>query len=78
MLGDTVEAALNKMMMTNQHQPSDGLLQEFYVMTQTANKPIGKYAVCLNPAASQVRLQSRDALGSNEEEKGRLLNDCLL
>ena len=34
MLGDTVEAALNKMMMTDQHQHSDGLLQEFYAMTQ--------------------------------------------
>ena len=33
MLGDTVEAALNKMMMTDQHQHSDGLLQEFYAMT---------------------------------------------
>ena len=40
MLGDTVEAALNKMMITDQHQHSDGLLQEFYVMTQGANEPI--------------------------------------
>ena len=73
MLGDTVEAGLNKMMMTDQHQHSDGLLQEFYAMTQRANKPIGKYAVHLNLAASKVRLQSREALGSNEEERGRLL-----
>ena len=34
MLGDTVEVALNKMMMmTNQHQHSNGLFQEFYAMT---------------------------------------------
>ena len=78
MLGDTVEAALNKMMMTDQHQHSDGLLQEFYTMTQRANKPMGKYAVHLNLAASKVRLQSREALGSNEEERGRLLIDLLL
>ena len=45
MLGGTVEAALNMMMMMDQHQHSDGLLQEFYVMTQWANEPIGKYAV---------------------------------
>ena len=73
-----VEAALNRMMMTNQHQHSNGLLQEFYVMTQRANKPIGKYAVHLNLAAGKVRLQSREALGSNEEERGRLLINRLL
>ena len=56
MLGDIVEAALNKMMMTDQHQHIDGLLQKFYVMTQRANEPIGKYAVHLNLAASKVRL----------------------
>ena len=78
MLGDTVEAALNKMMMTDQHQHSDGLLQEFYAMTQRANEPIGKYTMHLNLAANKVRLQSREALGSNEEERGRLLIDCLL
>ena len=78
MLGDTVEAALNKMMMSDQHQHSNGLLQEFYVMTQRANQLIGKYAVHLDLAASKVRLQSREALGSNEEERGRLLIDCLL
>ena len=75
MLGDTVKVALNKMMMTNQHQLSDGLLQEFYVMTQRDNKPIGKYTVCLNFMASKVRLQSREALGSSKEERGRLLID---
>ena len=78
MLGDTVEAALNKMVMTNQHQHSDGLLQEFYVMTQRAIEPIGKYAMCLNLAAGKVRLQSREALGINEEERGRLLINHLL
>ena len=78
MLDDTVEAVLNKMMMTDQHQHSDGLLQEFYAMTQRANKPIGKYAVCLDLAASKVRLQPREALGSNEEERGRLMIDHLL
>ena len=78
MLGDTVEAGLNKMMMTDQYQHSDRLLQEFYAMTQRANKPIGKYAVHLNLAAGKVRLQSREAPGSNEEERGRLLIDHLL
>ena len=67
MLGDTIEAALNKMMMTDQH--SNGLSQEFYVMTHRTNEPIGKYTVCLNLAAGKVRLQSREALGSNEEER---------
>ena len=78
MLGDTVEAALNKMMMIDQHQHSVGLLQEFYVMTQRANEPIGKYAVHLDLAAGKVRLQFREALGSNEEERGRLLINRLL
>ena len=74
MLGDTVEAALDKMMMTNQHQHSNGLLQEFYVMTQRANEPIGKYAMHLDLTASKVRLQSREALGSNEEEWGKAID----
>ena len=54
MLGDTVEVALDKMMMTDQHQYSDGLLQEFYAMTQRTNKPIGKYAMWLDLAAGKV------------------------
>ena len=66
------------MMMTDQHQHRDGLLQEFYVMTQWNNKPTGKYAVWLDLAAGMVCLQSREALGSSEEERGRLLIDCLL
>ena len=78
MLGDTIEAALDKMMMTDQHHHSDRLLQEFYVMTQRANEPTGKYTMHLDLAASKVRLQSREALGSNKEERGRLLIDRLL
>ena len=78
MLGDTVEAALDKMMMTNQDKHSDVLLQEFYVMTQRANEPTGKYDMYLELAAGKVRLQSREALGSNEDERGRLLIDFLL
>ena len=78
MLGDMVEAALDKMMMTDQHQHSDGLLQEIYAMTQQTNEPLGKYAVWLDLAAGKVCLQSREALGSSEEERGRLLIDHLL
>ena len=82
MLGDTVEVALNKMvmmmMMTDQHQHSDGLLQEFYTITQRTNKPIGKYAVQLSLAAGKVCLQSREALSMSEDERSRLLIDCLL
>ena len=78
MLGDTVEAALDKMMMTDQHQHSDGLLQEFYAMTQWVNESIGKYAVQLDLATGKVCLQSREALGSSKEEGGRLLMDHLL
>ena len=47
-------------------------------MTQQANEPIGKYAVWLDLVAGKIRLQSREALGSSEEERGRLLIDCLL
>ena len=78
MLGDTVEEALNKMRQANQHHHSDRLLQEFYAMTQRHNKPIGKYAVRLDLAAGKVRLQSMEALGSTEEERGRLLINRLL
>ena len=73
-----MEAALDKMMMTDQHKHSDGLLQEFYVMTQWTNEPIGKYTMQLNLAVGKVCLQSREALGSSEEERGRLLIDHLL
>ena len=81
MLGDTVEEALNKMRQTDQHQHSDGLLQEFYATTQRHNKPIGKYAVRLDLATGKVRLQFMEALanlGSTEEGRGRLLINCLL
>ena len=78
MLGDTVEEALNKIRQTDQHQHSDGLLQEFYTMTQRHNGPIGKYAIRLDLAAGKVRLQSMEALSSIEEERGRLLIDHIL
>ena len=78
MLGDTVEEALNKMRQTDQHQHSDWLLHKFYTMTQRHNNPIGKYAVRLDLATGKVRLQSMEALGSTEEERGRLLIDRLL
>ena len=78
MLGDTVEEALNKMRQMDQHQHSNGLLQEFYAMTQRHNKPIGKYAITLDLTTGKVRLQSMEALGSTEEERGRLLMDHLL
>ena len=58
MLGDSILTALNKMNWTNQHQHSDGLLQEFYTMTQKNNEPIGRYAVRLDMAAGNVQLQS--------------------
>ena len=78
MFGDTVEEALNQMRQTDQHQHSDRLLQEFYTMTQRHNEPIGKYAIRLDLATGKVRLQSMEALGSTEEERGRLLIDHLL
>ena len=43
---------------TDQQQHSDGLLQEFYAMTQKHNESIGWYAVRLDMAASKVLLQS--------------------
>ena len=54
MLGDSVLTALEKMKQTDQQQHSDGLLQEFYAMTQRHNKPIGQYAVRLDMAAGKV------------------------
>ena len=41
MLGDSILTALNKMKQTDQQQHRNGLLQEFYAMTQNHNKPIG-------------------------------------
>ena len=51
------------MKQTDQQQHSDGLLQEFYAMTQEHNEPIGWYAVRLDMAAGKVQLQSQEALG---------------
>ena len=39
MLRDMVEAALDKMVMMDH---SDGLLQEFYAMTQQTNEPMAR------------------------------------
>ena len=78
MLGDSFLTALNKMKQTDHHQHSDGLLQEFYAMTQKHNESIEKYAVRLNMAASKAQLQSQEALGSTPDEQERLLVDCLL
>ena len=68
MLGDSILTVLNKMKQMDHHQHSDGLLQEFYAMTQKHNESIGKYAVRLDMAASKVRLQSQEALGSTPDE----------
>ena len=78
MLGDSILTALEKMKQTDQQQHSNGLLQEFYAMTQRHNKPIGQYAVRLDMAAGKVEFQSREALGGTSEEQGRLLVDHLL
>ena len=78
MLGDSILSALNKMKQTDHQQHSNGLLQEFYAMTQKHNESIRKYAVRLDMAACKVWLQSRDTLGSTPEERERLLVDHLL
>ena len=78
MLGDSILTALNKMKQTNQHQHSDGLMQEFYTITQKHNEPIGWYTVRLDMAAGKVQFQSQEALGGTPEERGRLMVDCLL
>ena len=54
MLGDSILTALNKMKQTDQQQHSNGLLQEFYDMTQKHNEPLGQYAVRLDMAAGKV------------------------
>ena len=58
MLGDSILTALNKMKQTDQHQHSNGSLQEFYAMTQRHNEPVGRYAMRLDMAAGKVQLQS--------------------
>ena len=68
MLGDSILTALNKMKQTDQHQHSNGLLQEFYTMTQKHNEPLGRYAVRLDIAAGKVQLQSQEALGGAPEK----------
>ena len=73
-LGDTMEMQKQ----TDQSQHSDGLLQEFYAMTQRNGEPIGKYVVRLDLATGKVQLQSRETLGSTEAERSRLLVDRLL
>ena len=78
MLGDIVLTDLEKMKQTDQEQHNDGLLQEFYAMTEKHNDPIGWYAVRLDMAADKVCHQPREALGGTPEEWGRLLVDCLL
>ena len=78
MLGDSILTALNKMKQTDHHQHSDGLLQEFYTMTQKHHESTGRYPVRLDMAAGKVRLQLREALGGTPEERERLLVDCLL
>ena len=54
---------------------SDGLLQEFYAMTQKHNESIGKYAMRLNMVAGKVQLQSQEAFGSTPDEQERPLVD---
>ena len=68
MLGDCILTALNRMKQMDHHQHSDGLLQEFYAMTQKHNESIGKYAVRLDIVASKVWFQSQEALGSTPDE----------
>ena len=78
MLGDSILTALNKMKQTDHHQHSDGLLQEFYAMTQKYNESIGKYAVRLDMAAGKVQLQSQEGLGGTPGKQERLLVNHLL
>ena len=67
-VGGQYPAALNKMRQTDHHQHSNGLLQEFYAMTQKHNESIGRYAVRLDIAVGKVQLHSREALGGTPEE----------
>ena len=58
MLGDSILTALNKMKQMGHHQHSDGLLQEFYAMTQKHNESIRKYAGKHDMVASKNWFQS--------------------
>ena len=78
MLGDSIVTALNKIKQADHHQHSNGLLQEFYAMTQKHNESIGKYAVRLNMAAGKVWLQSQEAIQGTPDKQERLLVNCLL
>ena len=78
MLGNCILTALNKMKQTDHHQHSNGLLQEFYAMTQKHNESIGKHAVRLDMAAGKFWLQSQEVLSSIPDEQERLLVDRLL
>ena len=57
---------------------AEGLLQEYYAMTQKHNESMGKYAVRLDISAGKVWLQSQEVLGSNPDEWERLLVNHLL
>ena len=61
--------ALAKMKQMDHHQHSDGLLQEFYAMTQKRNESTGRYAVRLDMAAGKVPLQSQEALVALQKKK---------
>ena len=69
MLGDSILTALNKMKQMDHHQHSNGLLQEFYAMTQKHNESRERYAVRLDMAAGKAQLQSQEALGGTSEEQ---------
>ena len=53
MLSDSIIVALSKMKQTDHHEHSDGLLQEFYAMTQKHNESIGKNVVRLDMATAK-------------------------
>ena len=72
MLRDSVLTALEKMKQTDQQLHSNGLLQEFYAMTQKHNEPTGRCVVRLDMTAGKVQLQSQEALGGTPWESGRL------
>ena len=76
--GDSILTALNKIKQTDHHQHSNGLLQEFYAMTQKHKESIGKYAVRLDMEAGKIWLQSQEALGGTPDDQERLLVNRLL
>ena len=54
MLRDSIIVTLSKMKQTDRHEHSDGLLQEFYAMTQKHNESMGKYVVRPDMATGKV------------------------